>query len=149
MKKAKVAIARKIAVILHCIGSTALRSSGVSRRQPVFRRKFLTRFSGRRCPAGTVVVTTSFNRLVAVRPHTAGHVEASDPDIIMRRLATSERTMTPAMASRNELDTSPQFKGPIDMNILLAAKQTLSCELKRVEGDYHSVLTNTHIGYIL
>ena len=51
------------------------------------------------------------NRLVAVRPHTAGHVEASDPDIIMRRLATSERTMTPAMASRNELDTSPQLKG--------------------------------------
>jgi hypothetical protein len=29
----------------------------------------------------------------------AVHVEAPDPDIIMRRLATSERTMTPAMAS--------------------------------------------------
>ncbi len=56
-------------------------------------------------------MTTSFNRLVAVRPHTVGDVEASDPDIIMRRLATSERTMTPAMASRNELDTSPQLKG--------------------------------------
>jgi hypothetical protein len=36
---------------------------------------------------------------VAGRPHSAAHVEASDPDIIVRRLATSERTMTPAMAS--------------------------------------------------
>jgi hypothetical protein len=27
-------------------------------------------------------------------------LEAPDPDIIMRRLATSERTMTPAMASK-------------------------------------------------
>jgi len=32
-------------------------------------------------------------------PYSAGHVEASDPDIIMRRSATSERTMTPAKAS--------------------------------------------------
>ena len=64
-------------------------------------------------------MTTSFNRLVAVRPHTAGHVEASDPDIIMRRLATSERTMTPAMASRNELDTSPQLKGRLTVGFHL------------------------------
>ena len=52
-----------------------------------------------RLPAGTVVVTTSVNRLAAAPPHSAGHVEASNPDIIMRRLATSEWTMTPAMAS--------------------------------------------------
>jgi hypothetical protein len=32
-----------------------------------------------------VVVTTSVNRLAAACPHSAGHVEASDPDIIMRR----------------------------------------------------------------
>ena len=40
---------------------------------------------------------TSLKKLAAARPHSAGHVEAPDPDIIMRRLATSERTMTPAM----------------------------------------------------
>jgi hypothetical protein len=44
-------------------------------------------------------VVTSVNRLVAACPHSAAHVEALDPDITMRRLATSERTMTPAMAS--------------------------------------------------
>lgn len=33
----------------------------------------------------TVVVATSVNRLVAVRPHSAANVEALDPDIIMRR----------------------------------------------------------------
>lgn len=42
-------------------------------------------------------MVTSVNRLVAARPHSVGHVEAPDPDIIMRRSATSERTMTPAM----------------------------------------------------
>ena len=40
---------------------------------------------GWRCPAGTVVVVTSVNRLVAARPHSVEHVEAPDPDIIMRR----------------------------------------------------------------
>jgi hypothetical protein len=45
-----------------------------------------------RCPAGTVLVTTSVNRLAAAYPHSAGHVEASDPDTIMRRSPTSEGT---------------------------------------------------------
>jgi len=49
------------------------------------------------------VVVTSFNRLVAVRPHPAAHVEAPGPDIIMRRSTTSERTMTPAMTSKRNL----------------------------------------------
>jgi hypothetical protein len=52
-------------------------------------------------------VVTSVNRLVAARPPSAGHVEAPDPDIIMRRSATSERTMTPAMASAGEVDPMP------------------------------------------
>jgi hypothetical protein len=43
-------------------------------------------------------VVTSVNRLVAARPYPAVHVEAPDPDIIMRRPATSERTMTTATA---------------------------------------------------
>ena len=98
MKKAKVAIARKIAVILHCIwvdgtsfewghaeGGLIYSSSRSPARSP-----------GRRCPAGTVVVATSVNRLMADPPHSVAHVEAPAPDIIMRRLATSERTMTPA-----------------------------------------------------
>jgi hypothetical protein len=37
-------------------------------------------------------------RLATVCPHSAAHVEAPDPDIIMRRSATSERTVTPAKA---------------------------------------------------
>lgn len=43
-----------------------------------------------RCPAGTVVETTSFIWLVATLSHSAADVEASDPDIIMRRSATLE-----------------------------------------------------------
>jgi hypothetical protein len=38
-------------------------------------------------------------------PHSAEHVEAPDPDIIMRRFATSERTMTPAMHQSNARKT--------------------------------------------
>jgi hypothetical protein len=66
--------------------------------------------SAGRCPAGTVVVMTSVNRLVAARPYPAVHVEAPDPDIIMRRLATSERTMTPGdgiTALRFSSESSP------------------------------------------
>jgi hypothetical protein len=58
-----------------------------------------------------VVATTSVNRLAAACPHSAGNVEASDPDIIMRRSTTSERTMTPAMTSKKEVDTNLQLKG--------------------------------------
>jgi hypothetical protein len=43
-----------------------------------------------------VVVVTSVNRLVADLPHSVEHVEAPDPDIIMRRLATSEKDHDPS-----------------------------------------------------
>jgi hypothetical protein len=46
--------------------------------------------------AGTAVVVTSLIRLKAAPPHFAAHVEAPAPNIIMRRSATSERTLTPA-----------------------------------------------------
>ena len=100
MKKAKVAIARKIAVILHCIwvDGTSFEWGQQRRRDRNF-SSVRPDLPGRRCPAGTMVVATSFNRLAAALPHSAGNVEALDPDIIMRRLATSERTMTPAKAS--------------------------------------------------
>jgi hypothetical protein len=39
---------------------------------------------------------TLVNRLKAVPPHFVAHVKAPAPKIIMRRLATSERTVTPA-----------------------------------------------------
>jgi hypothetical protein len=39
---------------------------------------------------------TLVNRLKAVLPHFVGHVKAPAPKIIMRRSATSERTVTPA-----------------------------------------------------
>lgn len=53
---------------------------------------------------------TSVNRLVTARPYSAPHVEAPDPDIIMRRPATSERTMTPAMASKRPLRVSGESR---------------------------------------
>jgi hypothetical protein len=55
-------------------------------------------------------VVTSVNRLVPARPYPAVHVEAPDPDIIMRRPATSERTMTPAMASKRPLRFSGESR---------------------------------------
>jgi hypothetical protein len=42
----------------------------------------------------------------ATLSHSVADVEASDPDIIMRRLATSERTMTPVPAFQGSLTTS-------------------------------------------
>jgi hypothetical protein len=38
---------------------------------------------------------TLVKRLKAAPPHFVGHVKAPAPNIIMRRLATSERTVTP------------------------------------------------------
>ena len=87
MKKAKVAVARKIAVILHCIwvdGTTfewGEREGGLIRTicivpGPVPR--------ARDVPAGTVVVATSVKSAGGARPHSVGHVEAPDPNIIMR-----------------------------------------------------------------
>jgi len=108
MRKATVAIARKIAIVLHCIWvSMAHRSTGARQRKPdpIF-VKFLVRSAGLAMSRWDGVVATSFIRLVAARPHSAANVEASDPDIIMRRYATSERTVTPAKTS-----TSPRDAG--------------------------------------
>jgi hypothetical protein len=53
------------------------------------------------------VEATSFIRLVAARPYSAANVEAPGPDIIMRRCATSERTVTPAKTSTSPSDPMP------------------------------------------
>ena len=42
---------------------------------------------------------TLVNRLKAVLPHFVAHVKAPAPNITMRRLATSERTLTPALGA--------------------------------------------------
>ena len=47
----------------------------------------------------TIDDPSRFRSVSAVRPHAAAHVEAPDPDIIMRHSATSEGTLTPATAS--------------------------------------------------
>jgi hypothetical protein len=65
---------------------------------------------------------TSFNRLAAASPHSAGHVEASDPDIIMRRVATSESTMTPAK-TLCESDATP-ICVPVEITLGFAQAQT-------------------------
>jgi hypothetical protein len=53
------------------------------------------------------VEATSFIRLVTARPYSAANVEAPGPDIIMRRRATSERTVTPAKTSTSPSDLMP------------------------------------------
>jgi hypothetical protein len=53
------------------------------------------------------VEATSFIRLVAAWLYSAADVEAPGPDIIMRRCATSERTMTPAKTSTSPGDPMP------------------------------------------
>lgn len=53
------------------------------------------------------VEATSFIRLAAARPYSAANVEAPGPDIIMRRCATSERTVTPAKTSTSPRDLLP------------------------------------------
>ncbi|MHC2432692.1 hypothetical protein ACVMB0_000067 [Bradyrhizobium sp. USDA 4451] len=83
-------------------GSTAHRSIGC--------RPFISSWSGSPTsdvPLGRWFVAISFIRLVAARPYPAADVKASAPDIIMRRCATSEGTMTPAMASESN-DAKPQ-----------------------------------------
>jgi hypothetical protein len=64
-------------------------------------------------PLRRVVVVTSINRLVTARPYSAPHVEAPDPDIIMRRSATSERTVTPAPTSTRRRWKPPVRSGQI------------------------------------
>jgi transposase len=68
MKKAKVAIARKIAVILHCIwvDGTSFDWAAQSRPERILKVPGPVRRAGD-VPAGTVVVVTSVNRLVAAR----------------------------------------------------------------------------------
>ena len=53
------------------------------------------------------VEATSFIRLVAARLYSAANVEAPGPDIIMRRCAISERTVTPAKTSTSPTDPMP------------------------------------------
>jgi hypothetical protein len=65
-----------------------------------------------------VVAATSLNRLVADLPHAAAHVEAPGPDIIMRRFATSERTMTPAKALRPGMQPEAD-RVTVDMTLAL------------------------------
>ena len=72
---------------------------------------FLVRPAGLAMSHWDGVEATSFIRLVAARPYSAANVEALDPDIIMRRCATSERTVTPAKTSTGPRDGGRQ--GPI------------------------------------
>ncbi|EIG61100.1 hypothetical protein Bra1253DRAFT_05878 [Bradyrhizobium sp. WSM1253] len=58
------------------------------------------------------VVATSVNQVVAARPHSAANVEAPDPDIIIRRCATSERTMIPAKTLTSPGDPMHVSAGP-------------------------------------
>jgi hypothetical protein len=66
-------------------------------------------------------VVTSVNRLVTARPYSAPHVEAPDPDIIMRRSATSERTMTPATTSKRWCWKPPVTSGQITAWLAIAS----------------------------
>jgi hypothetical protein len=77
-------------------------------------------------PLRRVVVVTSINRLVTARPYSAPHVEAPDPDIIMRRSATSERTMTPATTSTRWRWKPPVTSGQITVWLAIASQPALA-----------------------
>jgi Transposase IS116/IS110/IS902 family len=83
-KKAKVAVARKIAVILHCIWTDGTSFEwGAEKKIAQRNRRIRPAVSAAPVgvPAGTVVSVTSVNRLVA---NPAAHVEAPAPNTIMR-----------------------------------------------------------------
>ena len=65
MKKAQVAVARKMAVILHCIWVDETSSNGASQDGLTALTRPWPGLPGWRCPAGTVVAVTSFDRLEA------------------------------------------------------------------------------------
>ena len=73
-------------------------------------------------------MATSFIRLVAARPHSAADVEAPDPDIIMRRCATSERTMTPAKTSTGLVQAIPRLAGKHDHRARVVSATLTSCD---------------------
>jgi hypothetical protein len=54
-----------------------------------------------------VVVVTSVNRLVTACPYSAPHVEAPDPDIIVRRFRDLGKDHDPSDASAGQVDPMP------------------------------------------
>jgi hypothetical protein len=54
-----------------------------------------------------VVVVTSVNRLVTACPYSAPHVEAPDPDIIVRRFRDLGKDHDPSDASAGQFDPLP------------------------------------------
>jgi hypothetical protein len=86
-KNAKVAVARKIAVILHCIWTDGTRfewgtektTSNHTGRDPACGVR-----SAGAVPAGTAMTVTSVNRLAAKSSHPAAYVEAPAPNTLMR-----------------------------------------------------------------
>jgi len=82
-------------------------------RRPTRHDQCLLGSPRRRCPAGTVVATTSVNRMAAVYPRSDGHDEASGPDIHHEAFDDLGNDHDPAMTSK-ELDTDPQLKAPIE-----------------------------------
>ena len=85
-KKAKVAVARKIAVILHCIWTDGTSFEwGAEQRRPDANQDPACALAALvDVPAGTVVMVTSVNRLKANCSDFAAHVEAPTPNTIMR-----------------------------------------------------------------
>jgi hypothetical protein len=86
MKKAKVAIARKIAVILHCIWVDGTAFEWGNRRRPDFVElaQSPARDVAGDVPPGRWLGVALVNRLKAAAPHFDAHVRAPAP-IIMRR----------------------------------------------------------------
>jgi hypothetical protein len=57
--------------------------------------------------ASDVLVVTSVNRLVTACPYSAPHVEAPDPDIIVRRFRDLGKDHDPSDASAGQVDPMP------------------------------------------
>jgi hypothetical protein len=96
-KKAKVAVARKIAVVLHCNWTDGTsfvggRTGGIAPHHQSGPRQLPAPV---RVPAGTAVTVTSVNQLVASCSLPAAHVEEPPPEH-NHEAQTSERTLTSA-----------------------------------------------------
>jgi len=97
MKKVKVAIASKAAIILDCLWVD--RTSFEWSQPNAARFTSIGPISGarsrRRCPRRDGGWATLVNQLKAAPPHFVEHVKAPTLKVIMRRSATLERTVTP------------------------------------------------------
>lgn len=86
---------------------------------------------------------TLVNRLKAAPPHFVGHVKAPAPKIIMRRYATSERTVTPTPGIMTRTIKSSLMEGP---RPALRHRVRRATQLRQLRSASASVCASTLLG---